>query len=244
MNCKTILLTGILLVAGIFSLSAQDTSGGTSLVRTQISLGWHAYHKRQAENQAVFNGPMYMDYPFRPVQNQYVPSGDWESGQVTLGGETFTHLWLKWDASRDQLVARGYHSHEQIVVQQRALDSFRIGTHDFVHIYQPLGLYYGLYPGFFDRLYTGTSSVYAHYSKNLQSQIHTNLEYTFQERTDLYISEGGRFWRVDRKRELLALFPAYKHQIKRYWRQHHLKFSRNKALALSSWALWHDQQSH
>lgn len=187
---------------------------------------------------------MYMDYPFRPLQNQYVPSGAWESGQATLGGETFTHLWLKWDASRDQLVARGYRIHYQIVVQPRVLDSFRIGTHDFVHIYQPLGSYYGLYPGFFDRLYTGTTRVYAHYLKSVQSQIQSHLEYTFQERTDLYIFTQGRFWRVDSKRELLALFPAYKHQIRSYWRTHHLKFRRNKPLALCSWASWHDQQPH
>lgn len=245
MNCKTIFIGGILLVLHEIPLMAQVTASDAARVRLQIRSQWHAFHALQAENQAVYNGAMYMDYPFTPTVNQYAPEESWTTGQVTIAGETFRDLKLKFDASRDQLILHGYRHPFQLVVPPEQLDSFLLGHHDFVHVFQPIGSFYGLYPGYFDKLYGGKTSVFAHYSKRLQTHIQSQIEYTFESKTTYFISTQGRFWEVDRKAALFALFPHSKRDIRHYWHSHRLKFRKNKAEALSDWAFWHDNhQSH
>jgi len=177
----------------------------------------------------LYNGSDYVIYLSRDEEHPYFNADDWTIGSVIYWGELYENVPLMYDLSSDQIVTE-HNRGNPIKLLREKVDGFTIFDHTFVRIKDDQNK---ISEGFYDRLYNGSSKVYAKHTKTYRDDIISKeIIPSFDENTKFYLVKNGAFNTVKSKGSVLQVLDDRKQEIKAFIRKNRIRFKVNRAEAI------------
>lgn len=176
------------------------------------------------DNQVLYNGRIWRNL-YRMVQeDQFFLSRDFIDGTLTIDGETFTGIELKYDIFKDELltpVEGGI-----IQLNKEMIDSFSLSfnnvNYKFIKIMDDS---LNGTKSFYDVLYDGKSALYVKHIKKIDKMAVEGRYDKFYQMNKIYVVKGDKFIPVARKRDLLFLLDDKKNQINEFLKKNKLRIT-------------------
>jgi hypothetical protein len=179
------------------------------------------------DNQILFNGRIWRNLYFMIKDHQFLFSKEFLPATVTLNGNTFNDIEVRYDVYSDELLTP---TSNVMVLQlnKEMIDSFTLNfqnkAYKFVNITNDSlkGL-----KGYVNVLITGKTSLYVKYRKEIAALAVENKYDLFYPVQKLYFMKDGVLNLISGKREFLSLLDDYKVQVRSYIKKNRLKISKN-----------------
>jgi hypothetical protein len=185
----------------------------------------HFVHKAYGLDQDLINGIQFYERYSHCEGNPYFPSNSFYRGELSLLGERFDHVMMKYDVYAQQLVLEytDYSlRYNQVIIDGIRIDSFRLGK----HVFKKMGLL-DRKPLFYQVIRSGPVTLYIHWSKQMTTT-------SFKSRYTHQLSDhNGEFFLMFReelqpfhhRKSFISLLPdPIRSDMGRYIRQHHITF--------------------
>ena len=216
----------------------QDTSFLASARAYQISV-YDQYIKGQAR---LYNGTEYHDYLSHNDEHPYFGVDDWSNGSIIYDDESYENVSMFYDLSRDRLITEHMLSGAKIELVTDKISQFIIAGHTFVKLHRDESKV--IQEGFYELLYSGKTKVYARREKLLHSQASANdIEYSFEEKTRLFIFKDGTYHSVKSKGSVLDVYKDRKQELRSALSRNKIKYRSNREAAIVRMAAEYDAQS-
>ncbi|MEE2772810.1 MAG: hypothetical protein VX712_11385 [Bacteroidota bacterium] len=184
------------------------------------------------ENTVLFSGVEYLDNTQSVnAKNKFLYTGqEYVPGSLTYNKQFFPEVFLKYNVVDDRLLIQlsyqGKQSNFELVTAQ--VDSFTIGTHDFVRIQNENP---DIQNGFFEKLLDKNGlQLFKKYRKNSRKKLDrsfTYYEYEF-DTPDYFLQKGNDFFEIGGRGDVVDLFPENKTEIKEIFKQYRDLFRSNR----------------
>jgi len=218
-----------------YSLAGNSTIQGSACLR---------FHPEQPdtfmEHQLLYNGRVWQNLFYRVEGNQFLFSGDFLPGSVTMTGKKFTGISLKYDLYNDEIltpVSPG------VILQlnKESVDSF-----SFVYLQKPYrykqmpeGFASGL-QGYVRVIYEGKTGLYVKYQKKINRPGQENQRDVFYQLSKLYLMEGKNIYLISGKRDLYKAFQEDKAILRDFIRENNIRISVKEPESLISVIRYYD----
>ena len=150
----------------------------------------------------------------------YLDTSDFRTGSICYSGLVYEGVPMRYDAHEQYVVVMSPVRNAKVVPDQKLVEWFTLDGHRFVPN-EARG-------GFSRQVYAGRKvSLLDHRYKTVGARTESmgKLYRTFNSHQQYYVMVGGVQTPVSSFAQLVRLFPKYKQELKRYRREHHLKFS-------------------
>ena len=180
-----------------------------------------------ADNLLVNGRPYTPSHP-KAEGHPYFKIKEWKPGKVYINGNSFSVNNLKYNLSNYQLIIK----HErpngttyEVVLSELLVDSFQIEEHLFVN--RGLILPEKENIGYLEKIFVEKLSFFR-LQKKVFGSLSNNKPYgAFSNQKDVfYLFLGDKHYKVTQKKEFIACFPDGKVQIKKYMKNHSLKWKK------------------
>ncbi len=178
------------------------------------------------ENQILYNGKMWRNLYSRVKEDQFLFSGEFLPGSVTINGKTFTNVNIKYDIYEDELLTPKGNG-VILKLNKEMVDSFTIifqnRTYQFTNIQKDSvrGL-----NGYFNVLNKGKACIYVRYKKEIDLLAVEDKYDVFFMTHKIYFIKDGIDYLITGKQEFFNLMDDYKVQIKSFVKNNRLKVSK------------------
>lgn len=180
------------------------------------------------ENQILYNGKLWKNLYYNIMEDQYLFSKDYLKGSLTINGESFRNISLKYDIYNDEITTP---SNLGIVLQltKERVDSFTLDfqnrTYRFAKIQEDT---LKSYKGYFNVLYKGNCALYVKYKKEIELLAVDRKWDMFYQTHRIYFENHNIIYSVTGKGDLLRILSANKDQLKSYIKKNKLKVSKKR----------------
>lgn len=180
------------------------------------------------ENQILYNGKLWKNLYYNIMEDQYLFSKDYLKGSLTINGESFRNISLKYDIYNDEITTP---SNLGIVLQltKERIDSFTLDfqnrTYRFAKIQEDT---LKSYKGYFNVLYKGNCALYVKYKKEIELLAVDRKWDMFYQTHRIYFENHNIIYSVSGKGDLLRILSANKDQLKSYIKKNKLKVSKKR----------------
>ncbi len=173
------------------------------------------------DNLSINNGVLHSE-PFRPIpnKNRYYLN-EFTIGDIGFDGEIYSNVNLKYDILEDQVVFKQKEQTDNLAINlvKDKIDFFFINGKKFLYLKSETIKYPNIVNGIYEENYIGPEvSLYIKHKKTkikvLQSDI---VHYNFIYKNDYIIKYNNFFYKVDSKKDVKAVFPAFKKEINNYY---------------------------
>lgn len=195
-----------------------DSESGSYLSSQQDTL---------VDNQILFNGRIWRNLYFMIKDHQFLFSKEFLPATVTLNGNTFKDIKVRYDIYSDELLTP-VNNLTVLQFNKEMIDSFTLffqnKTFKFVNITNDSlkGL-----KGYVNVLIAGKTSLYIKYRKEIAVLAVENKYDLFFPVQKLFFMKDGVLNLISGKREFLSLLDDYKVQVRSYIKKNRLKISKN-----------------
>jgi hypothetical protein len=178
------------------------------------------------ENQILYNGRMWRNLYAIIRGDQFLFSSNLLPGSVTISGETFKNINIRYDIFNDEIMTQ---SNTGLILQlnKEMVDSFTIlfqnKTYKFTKVLEDS---VKGFQGYVNVLVTGKSSLYVKYKKEIAILAVDNKYDLFFQTQKIFFAKDGVVYFLSGKGLLLNLMEDYKLQVRSYIKKNRLKFSK------------------
>ncbi|MDX2246918.1 MAG: hypothetical protein SF052_09100 [Bacteroidia bacterium] len=173
--------------------------------------------------------------------------GVWLPGTLQSEKYIYHQLPLQYDAYKDALVYfPDSFSLDMVLINPMQVVAFDLGGSTFVYLgngpEKTRMEKSGLSSGYFELLYTGKTLLLAKRKKILRVDTNNTESYgNFASRTTWYIVKDDRFYEVEKKGEIVKLFPGHKKVLNSFWRENQVNKWKTNPLLLAKFLIYCDQ---
>ncbi|RZK61394.1 MAG: hypothetical protein EOO59_05175 [Hymenobacter sp.] len=206
---------------------AQQPGADSSLVAAARRALTQRYATGLGENVRLYNGPEYVSYVRRDTQgHRFFGTDAPQPATITYAGRTYAGVPLRYDLVRRQLVLRAPGGGLEMSLIDEQVARFEVGGHTFLHLQADSARQLPAGPGFYDLLVDGPVRLLGVHRKTLQKRS-TGTENISEitARDEYFVERARRYYPVGKLGAVLHLFPENKAALRRFSKEHHLKFS-------------------
>lgn len=213
-------------------ISAQDLN---SQVKKDSLAG--IYFRERKLTLPIYNGRQFPGYSHLIEGFPYYLSNEWQKGSIKFEGTWYHDFPMMYDTYTDQVVGQSENGFPFIIIGDR-VSEFTIGGHEFVR----LGAMGTTGAGFYQRLVKGSVNVYAKRVKLLDEKIDgLTIERKFKPSDTYYIEKAGRFYAIDRQKDLFDALKDKKPALQDELRRSDLRFKHNPEMVIVRLASYYNQ---
>jgi len=194
------------------------------------------------DNAGLYNGSEYIMYDQRIKGTPYFMDGGQQSGDVFYNGTLYANVSLIYETSSESVVVREFGQGVFITLVNEKINYFTLLGHTFIHL-TPDSSNKVINDGFYDRLYNGTTAVYAKRQKTVYEDPRT-FEKSFVENNHYFIYKNNTFYEVNGKNAVLNVFKTKKKEIAKYIRQNDISYRKDPENAIVKMAEYYDKLTH
>jgi len=191
------------------------------------TLAAHEVYGRTVRPESVlFNGPEYVDY-VKPgtIGHPFFLEALPQTGSIVYRQAAFGEVPLRYDLVLDQVVMTYPGQTAVISLVPEYIESFALGSHQFVRLRADSATGRVLLTGFYEMLQPGPVTLLARHTKRIQQTfVQQTLRFEYRQTDQLFVRTASGAAEVGSLKGLLALLPAHKAEAQRYARQHSLRF--------------------
>lgn len=227
---------------GLNLAGAQVLSGDSLKNTPDLSYPVNFYYTSIGENAHIYNGYEYMT-PDRGIKGSpYFLTDSLIPADLSYDEAYYQNVPVLYDLVRDLVVINRLNQNFKISLVSEKLNSFSLQNHRFIRISKDSIHGVDLLSGFYDRVYSGKSTVIAKRKKYILEVLEYSTSRTIYQEHDLYyVKYAGRWIEVSNKASVLNLFKAKKSEIKTFLRKNKLKFKSDFEKTLIAAAAYYDQ---
>jgi hypothetical protein len=176
-----------------------------------------------SDEQLLFNGRVWRSLNSNVVGDEFLFSKDWLTGDVNINEITFHDVLLRYDIYNDQLLAN-YKRTTFVQLNKELIREFTL-----VHEYKKdtfknfSGGNDNPVNGFGQVLYGGKSYLIIKHEKRIQQLAVDDKYDQFYQLQTIYILKGGRFYKLNGKKDLIDILSDKKQQVQTYIRENKIR---------------------
>ena len=217
---------------------SQATAIDTAFLSTSKTKIVSLYAASIQQQSRLYNGTDYVMYVSRDEEHPYFSIDDWTFGSITYWGEVYEDVPVMFDLSTDQVITEHNRGNPIKLIPEK-VDGFVISDHTFQRL-RNSGTN-NIAEGFYERLYDGTSKVYAKHQKVYREDITTReVIPRFEENIRYFILKNGVFNQVKKKGSVLDTFEDHKQEIKSFMKKNRIRFNDDRAVTIVRIAEYYD----
>jgi hypothetical protein len=175
------------------------------------------------ENQILYNGKVWRNLYNNIKGDQFLFSGEYLNGSLTINGKSYKNLSINYDIYNDEIITPTNHS-SILQMNKEMVDSFTLvfgaKTYSFKNITEDS---LGGIKGYVNVLYTGESALYIKYKKEIQVLAVDDKYDLFYRTYKIYFLKHGIVYQINNKKDLFKLMVEHKTQIKDFIKKNKLK---------------------
>jgi len=178
------------------------------------------------ENQILYNGRMWRNLYAIIREDQFFLSSNLLPGSVTISGETFKNINIRYDIFNDEIMTQ---ANTGLILQlnKEMVDSFTIlfqnKTYRFTKVLEDS---VKGFQGYVNVLVAGKSSLYVKHRKEIAILAVDNKYDLFFQTQKIFFAKDGVIYFLSGKGQLLNLMEDHKLQVRGYIKKNRLKFSK------------------
>lgn len=184
-----------------------------------------AYNEQDTltKNQSLYTGKVWVNKYRRIIGDPFLFASYFLPGTVTVNGETYRNLILRYDIYNDELMIPV--NHEDIVqLNKEIVDSFSFyfnkKTYKFIKIPDDS---INVLTGFFHILYDRQSALYIKYIKYILNDIKDESDGEFVQAQTVYLVKNNTFYKIKTRNSLFKALNLNKSQIRNFLRKNRVK---------------------
>jgi hypothetical protein len=178
------------------------------------------------ERQLLYNGIIWTNRYHRIEGDQFLFSGFFIPGTVSIDGKTFQNVRIKYDILSDEIITP-VNSEDILQLNKEMVDSFTISFEDKVYRFTNFrnDTLKGL-TGYVNLLYKGCSSFYVKYTKSVSPSFTPKSDGNFIENHIMYLMKDNLVYPINGTRTLFRVLNADKEQIRNFINKNKLRISK------------------
>lgn len=228
-NCTYVLLTCCLLFFSAGNLFSQEQAVNNSFYSKALENSISVYHQSFNDQSALYNGPLYYGYPFTFKEGQpYFNNEEVTFGTVVHEGILYDSIVMKYDEIADALII--FNGADQIQLWNERVESFHLFNADFIQP-QKDSTVSGLdFPGFYNLLYNGKTSLLKKEIKLIREQISSSgeLQRFVDTKEYYYLKKNGTYYAVTNSKSFYKILGDHKTEVKQFVKSNKLRFRKDK----------------
>lgn len=184
----------------------------------------------EAQNGAdnlVINGRPYFSSNPRAEGHPYFQTEEWRPGIIYVNGNSFSASQLKYNLYSFQLIVKHERPNgisQKVVLSDLLVDSFQIEERVFVN--RGLILARNEDGGYLEKIFSEDLSFFRFQKKLFGALSSTPYGRYSQQKDVYYLILDGKVYEITQQKEFLDCFPDHKVQIKKYMKDHSLKWKK------------------
>jgi hypothetical protein len=224
------------------SVFAQMNGNDSSIYRGAISTATNLYQQSAGDQSGLYNGALYPGYPY-PFKKgiPFFISDQMDSGWVLYDNILYKGLRVQYDNLSEMVIVEdnGF----PIVLNNKRLKAFKMGTRSFISEGKRETTIDGIDHWFYEVLQEGSCTVLKRILKTVTEDLSNNqtIDRLINPLDYYFFKIGAVIYPISAKKDLLAIFPAEKKEIKQFIKQNKLNFRRNKGDAFLRVAAYYEQ---
>jgi hypothetical protein len=177
------------------------------------------------ERQLLYNGIIWTNRYHRIEGDQFLFSGFFMPGTISINGKTFQKVRIKYDILADEIITP-VNSEDILQLNKEMIDSFTISFEDKIYRFTNIrnDTLRGL-TGYVNMLYKGFSSFYVKYTKSVSPSFTLKSDGSFIQNHMMYLVKDNLVYPVNGTKTLFRVLNADKEQIRNYIKKNKLKIS-------------------
>ena len=210
----TQLIALLLLLSNVATIYSQTNSENSLYQWYDKSVG--------KENLDINNGTLYSNY-YKTVNNtqSYLNSEVFENGNVVYENQTYTDIILNYDIFKDDLLLKpnGINDRRSVILIPQKIQSFTFSGKLFVNLNYNQIPTADFVKGFYEENYVGEKFIlYIKHAKEKREMTSEGKIYdTFKVKNEFVLYFKNKFYDINSKRNIAAIFPELKNQIDDYY---------------------------
>jgi hypothetical protein len=225
-----------------FFFSIGFVSSGIHLSAICPATGSHIDKQDTLEKQILYNGRVWRNLYQQIDGTQFLFSGDFLSGSVTINGRTFddTNLKFKLDIVNDELLIL---TDRNTILQlnKEMVDLFTLLYENKLFRFRMLEAdSLNMLSGYVNIIYEGETSLFVKYKKEIRLRNSVGEKDTFMQSHRVYIVKDGIAHIVNNKTSLIKLLSDRKEQVKDFIRSNKIRISRNNPESIAPVLAFYD----
>ncbi len=177
------------------------------------------------ENQILYNGRTWWNHYLMVKDNRFLFSKEFLPGSVTIGGNTFSDVMLKYDIFGDEILIP-FNPAGILQLNKQMVDSFSLifqnTKYQFIRIPDGDLAFPG---GYYNILYKGKTVLYARYSKKIEKLADRDEYEKFYQINRIYVIYKGVVSNITGKNDLLRILNDQKKEVRHFIKENNLKIS-------------------
>jgi hypothetical protein len=176
------------------------------------------------DNQILYNGKIWRNLYSRVQEDQYLFSRDFIEGSLTIGGQTFKGVQLRYDIFKDELLTPVEDGILQL--NKEMIDSFSLSYHNkdykFIKLREDS---LTASRSFFEILYEGKTALYVKHIKKIDKMAVEGRYDKFYQINRTYFMKENKFFPITRKSDFMNVLEDKKIQVKDFIKKNKLRIS-------------------
>jgi hypothetical protein len=193
------------------------------------------------ENSFIYYGKEYTGYDHQLEGDPYFLTDTMVASSVYYNGASFHDLRMLYNINLDAIIIYNPFKKQMISLPSEKIDSFQFLGRVFIWLATDSSTMNSLKTGFYDRAYSGNSSVFIRQLKFIIQPINPRDPSRFVQKTSYFIRRKGKYFPIESQNELLNVFQDKKKQVMKYLHSNKLRYRKNAANTLVKAAQFYDQ---
>ncbi len=217
--------------------------GDTPFYKQAISSAKASYMKSIGANSSIYNGVVFERYWNTVGGHPFFMSDQFLKGSLQYENGQYENILLQYDMHLDKLIARTYTNDVNLQLVSEKIQSFTIGSHQFVRIVADSTKPAAVRTGFYERLYESMQHTILvkrdlRIVRSFKADEKTDR---FLEYDDYYIFKDGNYYPVNTQGKLLAFFATDKSEIRKFLSKQRETFKKDAAAAIVQTIQYYEQ---
>lgn len=177
----------------------------------------------------LYQGIEYLFYGHGIDGHPYYETDSFRRGSVWYNGLEFDDADLLYDISRDQLIIPYRYSTGMLQLVTAKISRFSIGGQSFIQVSSDTNLVNTPEEGFYELVYDSKSvQLLVKHRKDIKVPAKTDAKPFFNYVATYFIKKNNRFYLIRGEKDVLAMMPEKKAEIKKIVKEQQLSFRKNK----------------
>lgn len=222
------------IVAQTLSDSSRSAAG-IAVVRTQ-------YTKFIGPSSYLYNGTAYVRYWNGVRGDPFFLTEAFQNGNINYGGVLYTDVPLVYDITRDELITKNFTKETDIKLVSEKVNEFFIGKHDFVRLSADHLNNTAINPGFYERLYNGTTAVYVRHEKKIERSARAEDNFSKFTQYDIYyLVKDSVFHVIEGESGLSSVLKDQRQEVRKFLGKKDINYKKDPEGTIVQVAAFYDR---
>jgi hypothetical protein len=209
------------------NLSAQIAKNDSSLYSQTLQYTINFYRITLKENLRLYYGNEYISIANGVKGTPFFKYDKLQPGSVFYNGILYDEVPLLYDVYQDAVVINDYTNSFPIKLVSEKISYFKLADHSFIRLSSE-NTAASLGTGFYEVLYNNNEiMILAKRVKKLFAGSRAEESQQFVQKDQLYIKKNNTYYSINNRKNLMAIFPDKKDDVKKYWKESNFNFKKD-----------------